>query len=51
MPNPRRGAFTVANTEMTKFLQNFLNPDPDYQQNLIDWSMDYVQPFHKFDKD
>ena len=25
-------------------------PDSDYHQNLIYWSLDYVQPFHKFHK-
>ena len=27
----------------------FLDPDadPDYHQNLVNWSLDYVKPFHK----
>ena len=26
------------------------HPDPDYHQNLVDWSLDYVQPFGKLSK-
>ena len=49
LPNPRRGAFTVVDTAVEKFLQKFLDPDPDqdYHQNLTERSLYYVQPFHR----
>jgi len=48
LPNPQWGAFTIANIAMVKFLQKL----PGFEsrsgcQNLINWSLNYVQPFHK----